>query len=188
MLKEIEVGSSIIDTPMTYTVDGVQYVAVQAGWGGGGWFAPHPTSAVIKYGNAGRIIAFKLDGGETPLPPEIDRNPEIPEPPAQFADPDTIARGARLFGSCRSCHANRPDGMTPDLRRVGSIGSAPAFKGVVMDGLLRTRGMPQWDDVLSEEDTEAIRAYLIDVAQSAYQAQQSGVDENEEVVPTDMAH
>ncbi len=188
VLKEIEVGSSIIDSPMTYTVDGVQYVAVQAGWGGGGWFAPHPTSAVIKYGNAGRIIAFRLDGGETPLPKEIDRNAAIPKPPDQFADAQTIARGARLFGSCRSCHANRPDGMTPDLRRAGSLGSARTFQSVVLGGILRSRGMPQWDDVLSAEDTEAIRAYLVDLAQTAYQAQQSGVKENEEVVPTDTAH
>ena len=47
---------------MTYMVDGVQYVAVMAGWGGGGWFAPHPTSAAVTYGNYGRILAFKLGG------------------------------------------------------------------------------------------------------------------------------
>jgi quinohemoprotein ethanol dehydrogenase len=188
VLKEIEVGSSIIDSPMTYKVDGVQYVAVMAGWGGGGWFAPHPTSAVIKYGNAGRIIAFRLDGGKTPLPPEINRNPTIPQPPAQFADAQTITRGSRLFGSCRTCHANQPDGMTPDLRRVASLGSAKTFKSIVLEGILRPRGMPQWDDVLSEADTEAIRAYLVDLAQSAYKAQQSGVKEKQDVVPTDVAH
>ncbi len=34
-------ASSMLAAPMTYRVDGVQYVAVQAGWGGGGWgFVP----------------------------------------------------------------------------------------------------------------------------------------------------
>ena len=78
--------------------------------------------------------------------------------------------------------------MTPDLRRAGSLASARTFKSVVLEGILRPRGMPQWDDVLSEEDTEAIRAYLVDLAQTAYQAQQSGVKEQEVVVPTDVAH
>ena len=37
ILKSIDTGSSILAAPMTYRVKGVQYIAVQAGWGGGGW-------------------------------------------------------------------------------------------------------------------------------------------------------
>ncbi len=51
---------------MTYKVKDVQYVAVAAAWGGGGWGFPHPTSAQYQRGNAGRIIVFRLDGGATP--------------------------------------------------------------------------------------------------------------------------
>ena len=41
LVTEIDTGSSILAAPMTYRVDGVQYIAVQAGWGGGGWgFVP----------------------------------------------------------------------------------------------------------------------------------------------------
>ncbi len=188
VLKEIEVGTSIIDSPMTYTVDGVQYVAVQAAWGGGGWFAPHPTSAVIKYGNAGRIIAFRLDGKATPLPRQIDRNPVIPEPPPRIADAQAIQRGARSFGSCRSCHANRPDGMTPDLRVSPLLRSAEGFSAVVLKGALRPRGMPQWDDVLSAADTEAIRAYLIDEAWKAHEARKAGGKDEQQAVISETAH
>ncbi|MEJ0098465.1 MAG: PQQ-dependent dehydrogenase, methanol/ethanol family [Pseudomonadota bacterium] len=187
VLKEIEVGTSIIDTPMTYTVEGVQYVAVQAAWGGGGWFAPHPTSAVIKYGNAGRIIAFRLDGKATPLPLVIDRNPVIPEPPPRSADAQAIQRGARAFGACRSCHANQPDGMTPDLRMTPLLRSADGFKSVVLQGALRPRGMPQWDDVLSATDVEAIRAYLIDQAWQAYEARKAGIKEKPKAEISDVA-
>ncbi len=188
VLKEIEVGTSIIDTPMTYTVDGVQYVAVQAAWGGGGWFAPHPTSAAVKYGNAGRIIAFRLDGGATPVPPQINRNPKIPEPPKQTANAQTIQQGARLFGSCRTCHANRPDGMTPDLRVTPLLHSPEGFRSVVLEGALRRRGMPQWDDVLSRDDAEAIRSYLIDQAWQAHDAQKAGVNEQPQAVISETAH
>ena len=37
LLKEIDTGSPMIAAPMTYTVDGVQYIAMLAGSGGGGW-------------------------------------------------------------------------------------------------------------------------------------------------------
>ena len=188
VLREIQVGSSIIDSPVTYTVDGVQYVAVQTAWGGGGWFAPHPTSAVIRYGNAGRIIAFRLDGGATPLPPEIDRHPAIPEPPPHIGGPQAIQRGARAFGNCRSCHANRPDGMTPDLRVTPLLRSAEGFRAVVLQGVLRPRGMPQWDDVLSAADTEDIRAYLIDQAWQAYHLRKTGGTELPQPEISQTAH
>src|SRR5690606_15899697 len=112
----IEIGTSIIAAPMSYEVDGVQYIAVQAGWGGGGWFAPYETSAVRKYGNDNRIIAFKLDGGPVPLPTPLAEAPPIPEPPQQTGSADDIRRGRQLFQrSCTICHANVDYGLTPDL-------------------------------------------------------------------------
>ncbi len=175
-LLDIHVGTSIMAAPMTYAVDGVQYVAVQAGWGGGGWFAPHPTSAAVTYGNANRILVFRLGGGETPLPDELPQvATDIPEPPEQFADAETVAEGAAAFRSCALCHANRPDGLTPDLRASALLHSPEGFEAVVLDGALRPQGMPQWDDVLDEDQTEAIRAYLIDLAHTAYDAQATGM-------------
>ena len=155
-------------------IDGVQYVAVMAGWGGGGWFAPHDTSAVIRYGNANRIIAFRLDGGAVPLPDPISEVGPIPEPPvARPAATETIQQGAALFArSCAICHANVDYGLTPDLRRM-SASTHAAFKPIVLQGAYRFRGMPQWDDVLDEEQADAIHAYLIDLAWNAFEAQAS---------------
>jgi quinohemoprotein ethanol dehydrogenase len=189
VLKEIEVGTSIMAAPMTYTVKGVQYVAVMAAWGGGGWFAPHPTSAAVKRGNQGRIVAFRLDGGAVPVPPELQDPAPMSEPPRQTANAETIARGKRLFrGSCGMCHANQPHGITPDLRRM-SANTHAAFQAIVHDGALRSRGMPQWDDVFSKDDVDAIHAYLIDEAWKAYRAQQSGKPaERGRAAPAQMAH
>lgn len=169
---DLEVGTSIMAGPATYTVDGVQYIAVLAGWGGGGWFAPHPTSAVIRYGNDNRIIAFRLDGGDVPLPDPVSEIGPIPEPPvARTASPETVQEGAQLFArSCAICHANVDHGMTPDLRRMDAATHA-SFKAIVLYGARRYQGMPQWDDVLNEEQADAIHAYLIDVAWDAYEAQ-----------------
>ena len=104
----LHVGTSIIAAPISYSVEGVQYIAVNAGWGGGGWFAPHDSSAVIKYGNQNRIIAFKLDGGPVTIPAEASRVGALPQPPvANDAKPETIAEGRKLFSaSCAICHLN----------------------------------------------------------------------------------
>ena len=174
MLLELEVGTSIMAAPMTYAVDGVQYIAVMAGWGGGGWFAPHDTSAVTRYGNANRILAFRLDGGAMPFPEPISEIGPIPRPPLERnASPEVVARGAQLFARyCALCHANADHGLTPDLRRMNAATHA-GFKGIVLYGARRLRGMPQWDDVLNEEDADAIQANLLDLAWRAHEAQPS---------------
>jgi quinohemoprotein ethanol dehydrogenase len=170
-LLNLHIGTSIIAAPMSYAIDGEQYIAVMAGWGGGGWFAPHDTSAVVQYGNAGRIIAFRLGGGAVPIPELVSSAAPIPEPPAQFGTPEQIRQGQQLFGRCSLCHANSDIGMTPDLRRMSPETHA-AFNAIVLYGARRYRGMPQWDDVLNEEQSNAIHAYLIDLAARAYAAQQ----------------
>lgn len=172
-LLNLEVGTSIMAAPMSYAIDGVQYIAVMAAWGGGGWFAPHETSAVIQYGNQGRILAFRLDGGSVPLPPSAAAIGPLPEPPARTAPAQDIARGGQLFArNCAICHANVDHGLTPDLRRMSAEVHA-GFAGIVLHGARRYRGMPQWDDVLTEADADAIHAYLIDLAWQGYDAQQA---------------
>ena len=58
VLKSIDTGSSILAAPMTYRVGGVQYVAVQTGWGGGGWGFVPPYAAAYAKGNANRLRVF----------------------------------------------------------------------------------------------------------------------------------
>ncbi len=184
---EVEIGTSIVAAPMTYELDGVQYIALMAGWGGGGWFAPADTSAVVQRGNDGRIIAFRLDGGAVPVPPEKEGPGPIAEPPARTADAETVAQGSRLFGSCRQCHANTATSATPDLRRSPLLHSRDGFNAVVLEGAMRLSGMPQWDDIMGEAESDAIRDYLIDEAWRAYEAQQEGRILEQDVIPSEIA-
>jgi hypothetical protein len=48
--------------------------------------------------------------------------------------------------------------------------------------------MPQWDDVLSAADTEAIRAYLIDEAWKAHEARKAGGKDEQQAVISETAH
>jgi quinohemoprotein ethanol dehydrogenase len=165
LLRSIETGSSILAAPTTYRIDGVQYVAVMAGWGGGGWPYVPRNSAAYKYGNVGRILAFKLDGGETPIPDLLPPLEVAPEPPAQAANvtPEMIAKGMDLFyTNCPICHSNQHRSISPDLRRMRPERHA-LFNEILLDGVLVGNGMPQWDDILSKEDVKAIHAYLIDL-------------------------
>jgi len=158
---------------MTYAVNGQQFVAVQAGYGGAaitvGQFPP--SSAALKYQNINRLIAFKLDGGPVPVPARRVDEPFL-KPPAQSATKAQIDAGELKFvEQCSRCHVLGPS-ITPDLRRLNA-GLHAAFKDIVLHGMLAPAGMERFDDLLSDQDAENIHAYLIDQSWIAYREQQS---------------
>jgi quinohemoprotein ethanol dehydrogenase len=165
LLKTIETGTSILAAPMTYRVKGVQYVAVMAAWGGGGFPYVPPYAAAYKRGNQGRLLVFKLGGGPVPIPAELPAPETAPEAPAQRpgVTPATIAKGQAIFYSvgCALCHSNQHRSITPDLRRM-QPSTHEAFNDIVLKGLLVSNGMPRWDDLLKPDDAEALHAWLID--------------------------
>jgi len=165
LLKSIDTGSSILAAPMTYRVNGVQYVAVMAAWGGGGFPYVPTYSAAYRRGNQGRILAFRLGGGSVPLPAELPSLEVAPAPPVQLTavTAATLEHGRALFfGNCVLCHANQHRSITPDLRRM-QPGTHAAFRRIVLEGALLANGMPRWDDRLSAGDVDDIHAYLIDL-------------------------
>jgi quinohemoprotein ethanol dehydrogenase len=164
LLRSIETGTSILAAPMTYKVGGVQYIAVMAAWGGGGFPYVPPYSAAYNRGNAGRLLVFRLDGGPVPVPPLLGPLKVAPAAPAQAPGVtlDTIAQGRALFfTNCAICHSNQHRSITPDLRRM-QPGTHEAFSKILLEGVLQPSGMPRWDDVLKPADVQAIHAYLID--------------------------
>jgi quinohemoprotein ethanol dehydrogenase len=163
VLKRLDVGTSIMAAPMTYRVDGVQYISVMAGYGGGVLFMPFPPeSAAYKFGNQGRIVTFRLDGGVTPKPPRVvDPPPE--NLPAREGNPATIDRGEVLYNRyCGRCHAFGR-ALLPDLRQISPV-THQLFYQIVLKGIYQGKGMGRWDDVLSTDDAQAIHAYLVDQA------------------------
>ncbi len=165
LLKSIETGTTIMAAPMTYRVNGVQYVAVMAAWGGGGYPYVPPYAAAYKRGNQGRLLVFRLGGGPVPIPAELPSLEVAPPAPAQLpgVTAATIAEGQQLFFAtgCALCHSNQHRSITPDLRRM-QPGTHQSFDEIVLKGLLIPNGMPRWDDALTPAQSKAIHAWLID--------------------------
>ena len=170
VLKQIPIGTGMMAPPISYSVDGTQYIAFMAGWGGPAFNTLGGDEALLQYSNAGRILAFKLDGGEVPLPPTVAPRGPIPEQPKLTTDAATIEEGRLLYvGNCGSCHGMYgSDPMLPDLRRMSAATHAN-FKRIVLEGLYENAGMASFADELDEDQLEAIRAYIVHLANSAAQ-------------------
>jgi quinohemoprotein ethanol dehydrogenase len=168
-LSSIELGSSVMAAPMTYEVNGTQYVAVLAGFGGANMGSPFPeSSAAAKYGNEGRLIALKLGGGAVPKPALVDDR-SFAQPPERSGTPVQIKHGELLYNRyCARCHVFGR-GVLPDLRRITQP-TNQFFYDIVLKGMYASQGMARWDDVLSHEDAEAIHAYVLDEAWTAFKA------------------
>jgi alcohol dehydrogenase (cytochrome c)/quinohemoprotein ethanol dehydrogenase len=158
------VQSGIIAAPVTFALDGEQYVAVLAGWGGIWALAPGYLSEVGgPVRNVSRILVFKL-GAHGALPPEapIERAPLDPPPAA--GTPEQVAAGGHLYGRyCGVCHGDAAYGSTlvPDLRRSALLADGGAWASVVAAGARESRGMAGFAHVLDAGQVESIRHYVI---------------------------
>jgi quinohemoprotein ethanol dehydrogenase len=173
-LAAIDIGTSIMAAPMTYELDGVQYVAVMAGFGGalGG---VHPVgTAAERYGNAGRIVTFKLDGGAVPKPAEKEHVSSVPRPAVErFGSAADIDTGNELLKrNCARCHANEGPGAIPDLRWM-SARTHQEFEDIVLKGVRASKGMGSFAGLITPAQAQQIRAAVVDSAWRAYEAAQN---------------
>jgi quinohemoprotein ethanol dehydrogenase len=155
--------TGVIAAPMTYEVDGEQYVAVMAGWGGAfgltaGYFAPQEN----QYHKA-RVLAYKLDG-KAQLPPLKMEPVALLEPPAQTASDETVAHGRAVFHRfCQFCHGDKAitSGVVKDLRWSPLLADPAGWRAVVLDGAMKDMGMAGFGHLIGEADAEAVRAYVV---------------------------
>jgi len=154
----------IIAPPVTYEVDGEQYVAVMAGYGGAGALqAADPRTMVsATHLNEGHVLAFKL-GGKAQLPRIAEKNAAIPAPPKLEATAAQVENGKYQYGAnCMVCHGALAvsSGVVPDLRMLPAEKHS-IFKEIVYDGLIHSAGMPRMGDLVSEQGVRDIQAYVI---------------------------
>jgi alcohol dehydrogenase (cytochrome c)/quinohemoprotein ethanol dehydrogenase len=166
-LWSMDAQSGVMAGPVTYLVDGEQYIAVTVGWGGIFGLAPGEIAfKTSKKRNISRVMAFKLNGAASlpPVPPE----PELVlNPPPQIADAATVNEGKMLYHSyCGTCHGDSgvSSGVLPDLRYSPMIMAAESWYAVVGDGVMQDTGMISFAPVLDPDQIEAVRAYIVNQA------------------------
>ena len=162
-LWKVNTYTSTIAPPVTYSIDGEQYVAIQVGSGGAAGLTEGDLAmpASAKYGNFGRMLAFKINGGLSIDEPEHWAR-DIPEPPIVQASAAQIEHGGELYGEvCGFCHGIGVYGgpAVPDLRKM-SEQTHRMFNEIVLEGVLADRGMSNFSDRLSEADVNDIYAYI----------------------------
>ena len=158
---ERNIQTGIIAPPISYMVDGVQYISILAGAGGAAVAAGDASLLTAKYGNEGRLLVFKLDG-QVKLPKLAMLDQSIPEWPALTASPEAVLEGESLYHqTCTFCHGTLAisGGILPDLRRMNENTRAH-FQDIVRGGMLKDNGMASFGDIYSKEDVDKILNYI----------------------------
>ena len=157
-LWEFNTQSAPVAGPITYLLDGVQYIAVNAGWGGGAAQVERGAGKELPRAPA-RLLVFRL-GGDKALPP-LKAEEALPQPPPLRASEADVQKGAALYArTCALCHGQQALGGVKDLRRM-SPDIHRQFKDIVLGGARKDKGMASFADILTPADADAIHAYLI---------------------------
>jgi quinohemoprotein ethanol dehydrogenase len=151
------VGTGIIAPPVTYELDGRQYVSVAVGWGGVYGMSARAADRV----GPGRVYTFAV-GARAPMP-EIAEDSRTKLVAGVAYDPADVEPGAMLYVShCVFCHG------VPGVDRGGNIPNLGYSSAAVLEQLetylfdrpLAERGMPDFKGKLSPAEVARIRAFI----------------------------
>jgi quinohemoprotein ethanol dehydrogenase len=176
-LWEITTQIGIVAPPVSYAIDGTQYVSVLAGWGGGGVIEGNDAgiSAASRWVNQGHLLTFTV-GASGKLPEVPLRNLAVADPlPEVDAPPGAAEAGSALFHRyCMQCHGILAvtAGVVPDLR-YSTRETHAAFADVVLGGVRAHKGMASFADLLQPDDVRAIQAYVLQRARETRDAERS---------------
>lgn len=156
-LWQFDVRSGAIGAPVTYMVDGEQYISLAVGWGG----SQGQLAKSVERVHPGTLYTWKIGGSATP-PAKLPSNVGPITSLASDADELSIGRGFDGFiNMCSGCHElGAGGGAVPDLTRSPDA-TFGLYKNILMDGALASQGMPNFGHVLNEQDVADLRAYVL---------------------------
>ena len=176
-LWSYDVQTIAMAPPITYALDGMQYVAAAVGFGGGAGAEAGAITHGWNIPNRSRVLVFKL-GGQAELPPLTEQQRTLQKPPVVTADAGVVKRGQVIFQRhCSYCHGDglRTGGLTPDLRYSGEQVHG-MWQDIVRGGTLSPVGMVSFAEYIDADDAEAIRQYVLSEANKLYLQQHSAED------------
>ncbi len=169
-LWQTDTQTGVVAPPISYAVDGVQHIAVMAGWGGAAALSVELPEAAS--GAGGRLLVYRL-GGTAELPP-APAPQAVGEPPLVTASDAQIEQGRALYNEhCGRCHGINllASGLVPDLRDM-TAATPEAFDAIVLQGAYEPLGMVSFADVLSTQESRAIFGYVASAARDRWERAQ----------------
>ncbi|WP_394763619.1 PQQ-dependent dehydrogenase, methanol/ethanol family [Phenylobacterium sp.] len=169
------VQADVVAAPSTYTIKGVQYVALLVGARGlpPGQVRTNPLSA-----NNSRLLVFKL-GATAQLPQAAVAGAvagKVLDPPLLTGTNEQVIDGEGAYGRyCAGCHGQggTADKSIPDLRYAPALNSLRSWNSIVLDGARADKGMVSFKKVLAEGQAEAIYHYIVSQANKAKATEQA---------------
>jgi len=163
--------AGVLASPVSYSLGGEQYIVVLVGWGGAAIAGGETLAKGTLEANKSRVLAFKL-GGTAQLPAATPAPVPQSAPPTRFGDANLGGLGLALFHSyCSVCHGNTAISaglVVPDLRWSKALTDPAAWKNIVLDGSRESQGMVSYAQVLTPDQAEAVRAYVVSRANDTF--------------------
>lgn len=157
-LWETNVGSGVIAPPITFMIDGKQYVSIAVGWGGN----PGHRVRFTEENYPGTIFTYAIDANATYSGFYKSKPKELIQLPVS-ATADEISKGQVLYNSyCRVCHGWMGDngGAIPNLT-YSNAGAFEIIEDIVLKGMYLKKGMPNFSGRLNQKDVSNIKNYIL---------------------------
>ena len=143
--------------PVTYEVEGVQFVSIAVGWGGVYGLAQRATERQ----GPGTVYTYAL-GGHTPLPEAAVYAMGTLVSGVKY-DPAQVQQGTLLYVSnCIFCHGVPGVDRGGNIRNLGYI-SAEELTNLdryLFKGPFVSQGMPDFTGKLTDEEVARIKAFI----------------------------
>lgn len=154
-------GTGVIAAPVTYEVDGRQYVSIAVGWGG----VYGLSARASERRTPGTVYTFAL-GGNAKMPPFVEYQVNNLVSGVKYK-PDDVSEGTALYVmNCAFCHG------VPGVDKGGAIpnlgySAATTIEHLdrfVFEGPFVSRGMPDFTGKLTPGEVEKIKAFILGTA------------------------
>jgi quinohemoprotein ethanol dehydrogenase len=160
-------AANVVAAPSTYTIAGVQYVAILVGARG---LPPNTARTSPVSANNSRILVYRLGAtGTLPSTPFQAANsaPRTLNPPLFTGTNEQVIDGQAAYSRyCAGCHGANgvADKSIPDLRLSPALKSLGDWNDIVIGGSRKFNGMVSFKTTLADGQSEAIFHYIISQA------------------------
>ncbi|RBP52723.1 PQQ-dependent dehydrogenase, methanol/ethanol family [Arenicella xantha] len=154
---QYDVRSGVLAPPITYAVDGEQYISLLVGWGGSQGLLAKAVDKLYP----GTLYTWKL-GGSAVAPAKQASDMAALTELTTDADLIAVGRGFNHFiNVCSGCHElGAGGGAVPDIAR-SSDAVFSIYEDIVLKGALASQGMPNLGAVLNQQELADIKAYVL---------------------------